>query len=66
MKALGFRLCISSPYSFLSAPIEYAFGFFKSVCIIPSDVKTGKKYDTFLRLTCLDLLETSQTQYSKG
>ena len=29
MKALGFRIIISAPYSYSSAPIEYVFGQFK-------------------------------------
>ena len=43
MRALGFRACISAPYSYASAPIEYAFGFFKSVDLNPRRLKTGKK-----------------------
>ena len=43
MMALGFRVCISAPYSYASSPIEYAFGFFKSVDLNPSKLKTGKK-----------------------
>lgn len=43
MMALGFRVCISAPYSYASSPIEYAFGYFKSVDLNPSKLKTGKK-----------------------
>ena len=43
LKALGFRVCVSAPYSFASAPIEYIFGFFKAVNLNPDGLKTGKK-----------------------
>ena len=43
MKQLGFRVCISAPYSFASAPIEYAFAQLKSVNLNPNGAKTGKK-----------------------
>lgn len=43
MKALGFKVCISAPYSYAAAPIEYAFGFFKSVNLNPNRLKTGKR-----------------------
>ena len=43
MAALGFNVCISGPYSFASAPIEYCFGAFKSVALNPRGLKTGKK-----------------------
>ena len=36
MKALGFRVVITAPYSYTSKPVEYAFAFFKSVDINPS------------------------------
>ena len=31
MRACGFKVCVSSPYSFASSPIEYAFGMLKAV-----------------------------------
>ncbi len=43
MKALGLKVCISAPYSYASSPIEYAFGFFKSIDLNPKKLKTGKK-----------------------
>ena len=43
MKGLGFKVCISAPYSYASSPIEYAFGYFKSVDLNPERLKTGKK-----------------------
>ena len=43
MRALGFRVCISAPYSFSGAAIELAFGYFKSVDLNPLRLKTGKK-----------------------
>ena len=43
MKALGFQACISAPYSYSTAPIEYAFGFLKSIDLNPKRLKTGKK-----------------------
>ena len=42
MRALGFRACISAPYSYASAPIELAFGFLKAVDLNPGKVKTSK------------------------
>jgi len=44
MKALGFRVIISSPYSFAAAPVEYAFAFFKAVNNNPKSIRTSKKY----------------------
>ena len=43
MRALGFKVCISAPYSYATSPIEYAFGFFKSVDLNPSKLKVSKK-----------------------
>ena len=43
MRALGFRVCISAPYSYASAPIEYAFARLKSVDLNPDRLKTGKR-----------------------
>ena len=43
MKALGFKIIISAPYSYASAPIEYVFGQFKSVDLNPEGLKTGKR-----------------------
>ena len=35
LKHLGFRVCVSAPYSFAGAPIEYAFSFLKQVELNP-------------------------------
>ena len=43
LKALGFKVCVSAPYSFASAPIEYAFAFLKAVDLNPQGLKTGKR-----------------------
>ena len=43
MKALGFNIVVSAPYSFASAPVEYAFAFLKSTDLNPSGLKTGKR-----------------------
>ena len=43
MKALGINVCVSAPYSYASAPIEYAFGFLKSVDLNPDRLSTGKR-----------------------
>ena len=43
MKAQGFLVCITAPYSYASSPIEYAFAFFKSVNLNPNQEKTGKR-----------------------
>ena len=43
MRKLGFRVCVSAPYSYSSAPIEYAFCFLKSVDLNPGNIKTGKR-----------------------
>ena len=43
MKALGFRVCISAPYSYSAAPIELAFSKLKSDDINPGRLPTGKK-----------------------
>ena len=44
MKSLGFKVCISSPYSYSGAPIEYAFAFLKAVDLNPQSLKVGKRY----------------------
>ena len=43
MRALGFRVCISAPYSYSGAPVELAFAFLKDRDLNPSRLKTGKK-----------------------
>ena len=43
LKTLGFRVCISAPYSYSAAPVEYAFAAFKSKDLNPGFLKTGKK-----------------------
>ena len=43
MKALGFRVCVSAPYSYASAPVEYAFAFLKDTDLNPNRLKTGKR-----------------------
>ena len=43
MKQLGFRVVISSPYSFGAACIEYAFGFLKSVDLNEANIASGKR-----------------------
>ena len=43
MRQLGFKICISAPYSFASAPIEYAFARLKSTDLNPRSIKTGKR-----------------------
>lgn len=43
MMALGFKVVISAPYSYATSPIEYAFGFFKSVDLNPSKLRVSKK-----------------------
>ena len=43
MKQLGFRVCVSAPYSYAGAPIEYAFSLLKLVDLNPQGKKTGKK-----------------------
>ena len=43
MKALGFNICVSAPYSFASAPVEYSFAYLKSKDLNPSGIKTGKR-----------------------
>ena len=43
MRAMGFTVCISAPYSYASAPIEYAFAFFKNSNLNADGLKTGKK-----------------------
>ena len=42
LKALGFTVCISAPYSYTTAPIELAFGFIKSVDLNPRRQKVSK------------------------
>ena len=43
MKQLGFKVCISAPYSYAGALIEYAFSQLKAVDLNPTGAKTGKK-----------------------
>lgn len=43
MKALGIKVCVSAPYSYAGAPVEYAFALFKSVELNPDSLKTGKR-----------------------
>ena len=43
MKALGFRVCVSAPYSYAAAPIEYVFAFIKDGDLNPDRLKTGKR-----------------------
>ena len=43
MKALGFRVCVSAPYSYATAPVELAFAFLKDRDLNPGRLKTGKK-----------------------
>lgn len=43
MKSLGLKVCISAPYSYASAPIEYAFAYFKNTNLNPDRRKTGKR-----------------------
>ena len=43
MMALGFKVVISAPYSYAASPIEYTFGFFKSVDLNPSKLRVSKK-----------------------
>jgi len=43
MKALGFKICVSAPYSYLAAPIELLFGHLKQTDLNPSNMKTGKR-----------------------
>ena len=43
MRQLGFRVCISAPYSFAASPIEYAFSQLKAEDLNPRGLKTGKK-----------------------
>ena len=43
MKALGFKVIISAPYSYSSAPIELAFAYLKQGDLNPGKLKTGKR-----------------------
>ena len=43
MKQLGFRICISAPYSFAAASVEYANAFLKSVDLNPDRMRSGKR-----------------------
>ena len=43
LKQLGSKVCISSPYSFAAASVEYANAFLKSVDLNPDGLKTGKR-----------------------
>ena len=43
MTALGFRVCVSAPYSYSAAPIELAFAFVKDRDLNPGRLKTGKR-----------------------
>ena len=43
MRQLGFKVCVSAPYSFSGAAIEFAFSLLKSKDLNPSKLKTGKK-----------------------
>jgi hypothetical protein len=43
MKALGFKVVISAPYSYSTAPIELAFAFLKRGDLNPTAIKTGKR-----------------------
>ena len=43
MKALGFRVAVSAPYSYAAAPVEYAFAFLKNQDLNQSQLKTGKR-----------------------
>ena len=36
MKALGFRVIITAPYSYAGSPVEYAFAHFKAVDLNPA------------------------------
>ena len=43
MRALGFRVCVSAPYSYSGAPVELAFAFIKDRDLNPDGLKTGKR-----------------------
>ncbi len=43
MVALGIQVCISAPYSYAAAPIEYAFAQFKTGDLNPQRKPTGKR-----------------------
>ena len=43
MKALGFRVVVSAPYSYSAAPVEWAFAFLKNGDLNPSRRRTGKR-----------------------
>ena len=43
MKALGFRVAVSAPYSYSAAPVELAFAFLKDRDLNPERLKTGKR-----------------------
>ena len=40
---MGFKVCISSPYSFAGAAIEYAFAYLKAVDLNEEGLKVSKK-----------------------
>ena len=43
MKAMGFKVIISAPYSYSTAPIELAFAYLKQGDLNPRSLKTGKR-----------------------
>jgi len=43
LKALGFRVCVSAPYSYSAAPIELAFAFLKATNLNPRQLNLGKR-----------------------
>ena len=43
MRSLGFKVCVSSPYSYSSTCIEYCFAILKSVDINVDRRPTGKR-----------------------
>ena len=43
MKAMGFRVVVSAPYSYATAPVELAFAFLKQGDLNPGSLKTGKR-----------------------
>ena len=43
MRALGFRVVISAPYSYATAPVELAFAFLKQGDLNPRSLRTGKR-----------------------
>ena len=66
MKALGFRVCVSAPYSYSSAPIELAFAFLKNQDLNPNSIPCGKKVSIRQHIDFFSRLGTCSSSFARS